>query len=86
MVIASAIEPAARWFAHYRVPRISSVIRSVPRRYHSGCGDFLPSHSSLISEVAQLPEIVTARLSDISTATTDISFDVSGKSASDIVG
>ncbi|MEK7065889.1 MAG: AI-2E family transporter [Patescibacteria group bacterium] len=85
VVIASAIEPAARWFAHYRVPRIPSVIAVYLAVIILVAGIFYLLIPSLISEVAQLPEIVTARLSDISTATTDISFDVSGKSASDIV-
>ncbi len=66
VVIASAIEPAARWFIHYRVPRIPSVILVYLAVITVIAGVFYLLIPSLLSEMANLPNIISARISDIS--------------------
>ncbi|MEK7134525.1 MAG: AI-2E family transporter [Patescibacteria group bacterium] len=78
VVIASAIEPAARWFIRYKVPRIPSVIAVYLAVIIVVAGIFYLLIPSLLSEVTNLPDIISARISDIS-ATVPTSLGASAK-------
>jgi len=72
VVIASATEPATRWFIRYKVPRVFSVLLVYVAVIIALAGVFYLLVPSLLSEVSHLPKEITARISDISSATPSI--------------
>jgi len=85
VVIASAIEPATRWFGHYRIPRIPSVIAVYVAVIIVIAGIFYLLIPSLLSEVSNLPEFITARIFDFSSLDMPATSDVATKTGENIV-
>lgn len=65
VVIASAVEPAARWFVRYKIPRIPAVIAVYLAVIIAITGVFYLLIPSLVTEITNLPQSVLSRVSDL---------------------